>query len=301
MNLRFVSSFVATADLGSFSRAADSLFSTQATIASRVARLEEEMGVPLFFREGSTLTLTQHGHSALPLARKLLESANEFLAAAGGTDTFEGVFRIAWTDYVSFLLQPAFLRAASRRYPRLSFEFFTDSSMDVLDRLDEGRVDIGVLVGAEAKPNLASRHLFDLPLRWICRPELVTPDRRDKVSALGDAALIAYPIGTLPSQAVDSQLEHAGVRPPRTFWLDTLHAVLAATQEGLGIALIPPALVQPEIDVGRLVVLDIPTPIRALPFHAQFRKNARREICSILCDTMVGVAAQTLIEDVEMC
>ena len=166
MNLRFVSSFVATADLGSFSKAAESLFSTQATIASRVARLEEELGVPLFFREGSTLTLTEHGHSALPLARKLLESANEFVAAAGGAGDAEGVVRIAWTDYVSFLLQPAFLAAASTRYPRLSFEFFTHSSMDVLDRLDEGRVDIGVLVGVEAKPNLASRHLFDLPLNF---------------------------------------------------------------------------------------------------------------------------------------
>lgn len=87
---------------------------------------------------------------------------------------------------------------------------------------------------------------------------------------------------------------------PRTFWLDTLHAVLAATREGLGIALIPPAIVQPEIDEGRLMILDIPTPISALPFHAQFRKNARLEICSALCDVMGDLAVRTLIEDVRL-
>lgn len=296
MNLRFVSSFVATADLGSFSKAAESLFSTQATIASRVARLEEELGVPLFFRDGSTLTLTDHGHSALPLARKLLESAGEFIQAAGSTDNAEGVFRIAWTDYVSFLLQPDFLLAASNRYPRLSWEFFTHSSMDVLDRLHDGRVDIGILVGAEAKPNLISRHLFDLPLRWICKAGTVAPDRLDTLAALGDVPLLAYPVGTLPSQAVDSQLEAAGIKAPKTYWVDSLHAVLAAVREGMGIALIPPRLVRQDIDLGRLQILEIPVPIGALPFHAQFRQNARAGICNTLCDTMSELASQTLFD-----
>lgn len=294
MNLRFVSSFVATADLGSFSKAAESLFSTQATIASRVARLEEELGVPLFFRDGSTLILTEHGHAALPLARRLLNSAREFVQAAGGTDDAEGIFRIAWTDYVSFLLQPAFLAEASARYPRLSFEFFTHSSMDVLDRLHDGRVDIGVLVGVEAKPNLISRHLFDLPLRWICKADIIAPDRQNLLSALQDVPLIAYPVGTLPSQAVDAQLENAGLRVPKTYWLDTLHAVLAAVREGLGTALIPPALVQQDIDAGRLVVLEMPVPIDALPFHAQFRRNARIEVCNALCELMSNLAANAV-------
>lgn len=294
MNLRFVSSFIATADLGSFSKAAESLFSTQATIASRVARLEEELGVPLFFRDGSTLILTEHGHAALPLARRLLESAGEFVQAAGGTEDAEGIFRIAWTDYVSFLLQPSFLAEASARYPRLNFEFFTHSSMDVLDRLHDGRVDLGVLVGVEAKPNLISRHLFDLPLCWICKADIIAPERQNMLSALEEVPMIAYPVGTLPSQAVDAQLKRAGLRVPKTYWLDTLHAVLSATREGLGTALIPPFLVQDDIDAGKLVVLDIPVPVEALAFHAQFRRNARVDVCNALCELMSSLATQAI-------
>lgn len=294
MNLRFVSSFIATADLGSFSKAAESLFSTQATIASRVARLEEELGVPLFFRDGSTLTLTEHGHAALPLARRLLESAADFVQAAGGTEDAEGIFRIAWTDYVSFLLQPSFLAQASARYPRLNFEFFTHSSMDVLDRLDDGRVDLGVLVGVEAKPNLISRRLFDLPLRWICKADIIAGERQNMLSALEDVPMIAYPVGSLPSQAVDAQLESAGLRVPKTYSLDTLHAVLSATREGLGTALIPPFLVQDDINSGQLVVLDIPVPVESLAFHAQFRRNARIDVCNALCELMSRLAAQAI-------
>lgn len=299
MNLRFVSSFIATADLGSFSKAAENLFSTQATIASRVARLEEELGVPLFFRDGSTLILTEHGHAALPLARKLLESAGDFVQAAGGTEDAEGIFRIAWTDYVSFLLQPSFLAEASARYPRLNFEFFTHSSMDVLDRLHDGRVDIGILVGVEAKPNLISRHLFDLPLRWICKADLIAPERQNLLSALEDVPMIAYPVGTLPSQAVDTQLQRAGLRVTKTYWLDTLPAVLSATREGLGSALIPPFLVRTDIDAGRLAVLDIPVPVEALAFHAQFRRNARIDVCNALCDLMSSLARQAICDAVD--
>ena len=85
--------------------------------------------------------------SSLPLARKLLESSNEFVRAAGGAS---GVFRLAWTDYASYLLHRDFLLAASRANPGLSFEFFTHSSMDVLDRLQEGRIDIGIPVPVPA-------------------------------------------------------------------------------------------------------------------------------------------------------
>jgi len=294
MNLRFVSSFIATADLGSFAKAADALFSTQATIASRVARLEEELGVPLFLRDGSTLVLTEHGHAALPLARKLIESSDEMIRAAGGSDSAQGVFRLAWTDYASFLLQPGFLIAASDQFPRLNFEIFTHSSMDVLDRLQEGRTDIGILVGAEAKPNLVSRHLFDLPLRWICKTGLIDGDGARDVSVFRDHTLLAYPVGTLPAQAVDTQLQKAGVIPARTYCLDTLHAVLSAVRSGLGIALIPPPIVQGELTDGRLVLLDVPVPLEALQFHAQYRRNARAGVSDTICDIIRDLSGAAL-------
>lgn len=295
MNLRFVSSFIATAELGSFAKAAESLFSTQATIASRVARLEDELGVPLFLRDGSTLILTEHGHAALPLARQTLACAEEMLRAAGGSGGAEGVFRLAWTDYSSTLFQPDLLSAAAERFPQLSFEFTTHSSMDVMDRLHDGRTDIGILVGAEAKPNLVSRHLFDLPLRWICKADMVAPGRQHDLSILGEHALLAYPVGTIPGQAVDVQLERAGVRPPRTFWLDTLHAVIANVRAGTGIALIPPVVVQSELASGNLQLLDIPASLEVLPFHAHFRRNARSGICEFFCDEIGKLAVATLV------
>ena len=296
MQITFVSSFVATADLGSFSKAAESLFSTQATIASRVARLEQELGVQLFLRDGSTLVLTEHGHAALPFARKLLQSNEDFVRAAGGRNDAEGTLRIAWTDYVSFLLQPGFLNAAAAKYPLLNFDFSTQSSLDVLERLQEGRVDIAVLVGTEAKPNVVSRHLFDLQLSWICKSGTLATARPDQLSTLETMPIIDYPVGTLPSQAIHSQIEGASLQAPRIFRFDALQTVLAAVRDGVGIALIPPSIVKTEILENELVVLDIPSPVSHLSFHAQFRENARADLCHDICDLMEHLVPELVFQ-----
>ena len=121
------------------------------------------------------------------------------------------------------------------------------------------------------------------------------------LSALEDVPMIAYPVGSLPSQAVDAQLESAGLRVPKTYSLDTLHAVLSATREGLGTALIPPFLVQDDINSGQLVVLDIPVPVESLAFHAQFRRNARIDVCNALCELMSRLATQAIFNATEAC
>lgn len=286
MNYRFVSSFVATADLGSFSKAAETLFSTQGTIASRVAKLEEELGVPLFLRDGSNLVLTEHGHAALPAARALLEASNAFVASAGGTRT-EGVLRIAWTDYVSYFLSSKLLAELNCRHPSLNIEVQTHSSMDVAELLQQGRIDLGIFVGVEARRNLTAVHLFDLPLRWIAQKRLLGESR--SLEILTQVPLVNYPAGTLPAQAINKQLSEAGIKPTLVYWLDTLPSVLSTVRQGLAVALVPPAILQDDLEYGGLVELDAPSPITSLPFYSHFRNNARAELCAEVSQIMADL------------
>lgn len=284
MNYRFVSSFVATADLGSFAKAAEALFSTQGTIASRVAKLEEELGVPLFLRDGSNLILTAHGHAALPAARALIEASNTFVASAGGGRT-EGVLRLAWTDYASYFLSSKLLLDLYRRYPSLNIEIQTHSSMDVAEMLQQGRVDIGVFVGVEARRNLTAAHLFDLPLSWIAHKRLLGESR--SLEVLAQVPLVNYPAGTLPAQAIEQQLSDEGIKPALVYWLDTLPSVLSAVREGLAVALVPPSILKNDLEHGDLVALEAPSPITSLPFYSHYRNNARAELCAEVSQIMV--------------
>jgi len=72
MNLRFVEAFIVVTRLKSFRAAADKLHTTQPAISSRIAALEEELGVKLFERNSRAVTLTPQGSALLPLAESML-------------------------------------------------------------------------------------------------------------------------------------------------------------------------------------------------------------------------------------
>src|SRR3954453_7360976 len=95
MTLQQLTYFLAAADHGSFSAAAESLHMAQPSLSEQIRRLEAELGVPLFTRAGRRLELTEAGRLLLPHAERTLDAAREAAESvregrdrAGGTVTF---------------------------------------------------------------------------------------------------------------------------------------------------------------------------------------------------------------------
>lgn len=74
MNLKFLETFVWVARLKSFRLTAEKLFSTQASISSRIAVLEDELGVKLFVRDSRGVTLTPEGDKVLAYAERMMDT-----------------------------------------------------------------------------------------------------------------------------------------------------------------------------------------------------------------------------------
>jgi DNA-binding transcriptional LysR family regulator len=283
MNLRFVQSFVATADLGSFSKAAEALFVTQAAIAARVAKLEEELGVQLFVREGSTLRLTDQGRKALAAAKKLAEQADVFLQQVRDPALTQGLLRIGWTGFVSHLLQPELTLELQRRYPLLNVEFQTLSSLDVLDLLAEGRIDLAFCVGAHARRGWLDVPMFELPLRWVCGPGLFESGRPVTLSDIASRPILTYPTGTIPHQAMLQQLQQLGAGLPVMHSLNTLSETIELVCAGAGSTLLPPLVVWRELQSGAMRLLEAESSIASLSFHAAMLEHGSGGVCSEVC------------------
>ena len=82
MDLRSLSVFVEAAELGSFTRAGQSLGYSQPTVSFQIRQLEQELGVPLFERIGHTINLTQEGRFALRYAQQILRTCREMVQGA---------------------------------------------------------------------------------------------------------------------------------------------------------------------------------------------------------------------------
>ena len=298
MNLRFVKSFVATAELGSFAKAAEALFVTQAAIAARVAKLEEELGVMLFRREGSSLHLTEQGRQALAAARNLAAQADQFLQQVRDPRLTAGNLRVAWTGFASHLLQPALLLELQRRYPHLGLEFRTLSSLEVIDSLAEGRADLAISVGAQARRRWLSVPLFDLPLRWVASTTLFPARQGVQLADIASRHVISYPVGTLPYQAVLRQLQLPGAAAPRLIVIDTVADALTLTQAGVGSCVLPPVVVRDALVAGTLRELDVPPPLPGLSFHAAYRDHGDGAgLCAAVCELIRDLARQRLEGD----
>jgi len=294
MNLRFLESFVVTADLGSFSRAAESLYVTPAAVAARVAKLEEDLGAVLFVRDGTALRLTEQGRRVLHHGRQLVGQADAFLKQVREPGLTTGTLRIGWTGFVSHLLQPEFTRVLRQRYPCLNLEFQTLSSLDVMEGLAEGRIDLAVSVGAHASRHWVDVPLFSLPMRWMCSAALFGAGLPSTFAELMQMPVITYPVGTIPYQAIIQQLEGEGQSLPPLYSSSTVWETLAMACAGIGSTVMPPVIVRQQLDAGSLVTIDLPPPARALDFHASYRAHSEGSLSAEVCSLIRELAHRCL-------
>lgn len=97
LDLDQLQTFVAIADAGSFTRAADAVFKTQSAVSMQMRRLEERIAKPLFDRDGRTNRLTEDGERLLLYARRMMHLNSETIAAFDDTQ-LEGHVRIGTPD-----------------------------------------------------------------------------------------------------------------------------------------------------------------------------------------------------------
>jgi len=151
-NAEALEAFVEAAASGSFSAAGRVLGKRQSSISESIARLEDELGVVLFDRQGRYPLLTAAGEQLLDQARAVL-SAHDRLANRA-TQLAAGV-EPRLTLVISDTYQPtryeALLAELDQRYPDLEFECLIAEDADVLN-LVQGRADLGLLAGQPPYP-----------------------------------------------------------------------------------------------------------------------------------------------------
>ncbi len=127
MDLANLSAFIAIAETGSFSGAADRLFLTQPAISKRIAGLEQQLGVRLFDRLGREVTLTEAGRALLPRAYQILNVLDDTRRALTNlTGAVSGRLTLATSHHIGLhrLLHCCGLSPASTRRWRWIFSFW---------------------------------------------------------------------------------------------------------------------------------------------------------------------------------
>ena len=142
MNLRFVEAFYWVASLKSISRAAEKLFLTQSAMSSRIATLEDEMGVLLLDRRDKQFKLTVAGARFLVYAQKLLELQREVKHEMGAGETMAVSMRIGAIESVLHSWLIPWLEKLRAEHPGLELELTVETTPILVDQIQRGTLDL---------------------------------------------------------------------------------------------------------------------------------------------------------------
>jgi DNA-binding transcriptional LysR family regulator len=238
MTLQQLAYFLAAADAGSFSAAAEELHMAQPSLSEQIRRLEAELGVPLFTRAGRGIVLTEAGRLLRPQAERTLAAAEEAVASVREVRDLEGGM-VAFGTFGSahHYLLGGLVQDFRTRYPQVRVRVIGQNSAEVADAVRDGHLEAG-LVGLPVDDR-------GLDVRPAMREELLyvsaDPARvREPMTAerLADAPLILFDARWAVDDPTRRQLreraQEAGVKVEPQIEVEYVTAALDLAARGLG-------------------------------------------------------------------
>lgn len=164
-----IEAFVAVADLGSFSRAADHLHISQTALSRRIAKLEDAIAGKLFMRTTRSLSLTQPGTDFLPRARRLVREMSAALTELKES-TMHGYGHVVMgcLPTVAAGMMSRVIAAYSEQYPRNRIQILDRSATEIRQAVLRGEAEFGVSVLPSGQNELHRITLFQDPVVMVC-------------------------------------------------------------------------------------------------------------------------------------
>jgi DNA-binding transcriptional LysR family regulator len=183
--------FLVAAEEGSFSAAARALGTTQPTVGRQVAALEEELGVTLFERVGTSLALTKSGIDLVEHVRAMSEAATRVsLAATGQSSSIVGSVCITASEAISAYLLPPIVKRLRREQPGIEIELVASNKARDLQRRE---ADIAVRNFRVEQPDLIAQKLKDSRAHMYAAPSYLKQlGRVESANDLKRAELFAF-------------------------------------------------------------------------------------------------------------
>ncbi len=263
--------FVAIAETGNFSTAADAVYRTPSAVSMQIKKLEEQLGVTLFLRDARSVSLTHHGEMLMSYARNILALSNEAVSRFIMPE-LAGVVRLGAPDDIGEHLLPSILKSFSETYPSIMVDVTVDMSIGLKKRMEEQRLDLALINCATRPFPTDGEVIYTERLVWA-GAKCGTAHRRDPLP------ISIWEEGCIWRSDAIGRLERAG-RPYRIAFLSAhTMAQRAAVVSDLAIAPFPRSYVTedmrilganeglPELtsfDIRLLTAPQITDPIRAV-------------------------------------
>jgi DNA-binding transcriptional LysR family regulator len=293
-DFKAIETFLWVVNLGSFRGAAQKLNTTQPAISQRIAQLEREMGVKLLQRDHRMASPTPSGRQMMLYAEKLIGLRTEMMAAVGDRSAMRGVLRLGVAETIVHTWLSRLIKSVNEAYPNLSLEIEVDITPNLNARLLAQEIELAFVLGPSSAPSVRNLVLCDYAVGFLASPTLGLGDGPLTVKDLAKFPIITFPRKTQPYEIVRSLFNRPELPPIRLHASASLATVIHMAIEGLGIAVIPTAIVQNELASGQLKLLSTGLEIQPLTFSASWLASPDTAAVELVADLASKVALETV-------
>jgi LysR family hydrogen peroxide-inducible transcriptional activator len=242
--LRYI---IAVAREKHFGRAAEACFVSQPTLSVSIKKLESELGVVIFERGGSEITLTPIGENIVQQAQRVLDAANQIKEIADqGRDPLRGALRLGVIYTIGPYLLPRIIKSMIERYPEMPLILQENFTVRLVEMMRTGEIDVAILADPFDTTGLDTLPLYDedfvvaVPKKhpWTKKQQIASVDlKQETMLLLGVGHCFRDQVLEVCPEAARFAANSAGIQ--KTFEGSSLETIRHMVAEGLGITVLP--------------------------------------------------------------
>lgn len=241
MEMHQLKYFIAVADEGNFTRAAEKCFVSQPSLSSQIIKLEEELGQKLFNRLGRRAELTKAGRVLEHRARTILmDVENVQLEIQQGATDVSGVIHVGATPSVAPYMLPTVLGHCKKLYPKLEIRLHEDLRARLVDRMLDGGVEVCVMAYEGDSHNIAAEPLLQEDLYLVVPKEHPLASKtKVSINDFKDEPLVTLGESSTLGKKIMEFFGRNEYEPKIAGTCSQVKTLKAMVHHGLGVAILP--------------------------------------------------------------
>ncbi|SHI20923.1 LysR family transcriptional regulator [Pollutimonas bauzanensis] len=243
ITLKQLEAFVAVAQTGSFSAAAQIVHVSQPALTSMIQKLERQLGLTLFDRDSRGSTVTTAGRELFPAIQRILVELNETVASViNSTTPRGGTVSIACIPSIAASFMPPLIASFERVHPqiRIVMKDAMTENRGIIDMLRSGQIDYGIASPSQESSDLQFRLLFEDELvALVAHAAAASKDHSITWSQLAAHPLIGMSYESYVRQMVDKAFAQIGVSKRPYTQVSLITTAVGMVKAGLGVTVLP--------------------------------------------------------------
>lgn len=240
MNLKQLRYFLTVAQEKQITSAAKRLFIAQPPLSYQLKQLEKELGVKLFIRTSHGIELTTAGKDLQTYAEQILTLANQAKIQVNKSAKGEvGTIKLGTISSSFGVFPNQKLHVLTKNYPDIDFEIYEDNTYGILEKLQTGVIDLGIVRTPFNHNGISAKTISDEKMTAVCLDQKLLREKELDINSFKDQPLIIY---RRFEEIFNESFAHQGIKPYYAVKCDDARTAILWAEQGMGIALVPESI-----------------------------------------------------------